>query len=500
MMKISSAATMAFMVVLLYGCTGARSDMWDPEPVFGGDGGEEGDTADHEASGDIQGDGAPDGEGPGDQPADPEAPFDAPHDVPPDGDVDLCEQPCNDGIDCTIDSCDPARGCIFTPANERCNDGIDCTVDTCNALTGCIFAPVDARCNDAIPCTVDMCLPGTGCVFTPEDALCSDGIDCTLDRCDLSAGACTSTPRHDLCADDVDCTVDRCDPAAGCLNAPDDSLCGPGERCEPDCGGCILDVAPAGRFLAHSSSSLYQIDPAAPSSTAIGDIGFSVTDIAVTEDNMLWGITYDSLLSIDYCTGIGRYVGNVGSTSTLNALVAAPGGVLFGADYSGDVWRIDPATAAGTHGRRRLVLQRPAHLGGPRHGQRQRHREHRLCQGLRPRGPCGRSLRIDRQRPAHHHQQVHGTGNPRRNDRVELLGRSQPTAQTLEPATATVVPILDRPLPRAGQGPALQPVACLNQGNRVVGQAPWPRAPFSALDLTVSPVAIIHESSSSGIV
>jgi hypothetical protein len=348
MMKISSAATMAFMVVLLCGCTGARSDMWDPEPVFGGDGGEEGDAADHEASGDIQGDGAPDGEGPGDQPADPEAPFDAPHDVPPDGDIDLCEQPCNDGIDCTIDSCDPARGCIFTPANERCNDGIDCTVDTCDALTGCIFAPVDARCNDAIPCTVDTCLPGTGCVFTPEDALCSDGIDCTLDRCDLSAGACTSTPRHDLCADDVDCTVDRCDPAAGCLNTPDDSLCGPGERCEPDCGGCILDVAPAGRFLAHSSSSLYQIDPAAPSSTAIGDIGFSVTDIAVTEDNMLWGITYDSLLSIDYCTGIGRYVGNVGSTSTLNALVAAPGGVLFGADYSGDVWRIDPVTAAGT--------------------------------------------------------------------------------------------------------------------------------------------------------
>ena len=347
------------LLVFAFGCTGARSDLWDPEPVFGGDGEDEEDgadaPADHDAGGDVHGDG--DGEADGDAPGDPDAgdppaeldlPLDPTRDLPADQEVDLCEAPCNDGIDCTIDSCDPARGCVFTPADERCSDGIDCTVDSCNALTGCIFTPMDALCEDMIPCTVDACRPGVGCVFTPEDTLCSDGIDCTLDRCDLSVGACTSTPRHELCADEIPCTVDRCDTAAGCLSTPDGSLCAPGERCEPACGGCILDVAPAGRFLAHSSSSLYQIDPAAPSSTYIGDIGFSVTDIAVTNDNMLWGITYDSLLSINYCTGVGRVIGDVGTTSTLNALVAAPDGYLFGADYDGDVWRIDPSTGAGT--------------------------------------------------------------------------------------------------------------------------------------------------------
>jgi hypothetical protein len=208
--------------------------------------------------------------------------------------------------------------------------------------------PCELPCDDGIACTEDRCDPSGECVSTADDALCSDGADCTLDHCDTAAGGCTYATRDELCADGLDCTEDLCTPFSGCSSTPVDARCGPGERCDPACRGCILDVAPAGRFLAHSEASLYQVDPSAPTSLYIGEIGYSVTDIAVTTDNMLWGITYGSLISINYCTGVGSYIGDVGSTATLNALVSAPGGVLFAADAQGDVWRVDPTTGRGT--------------------------------------------------------------------------------------------------------------------------------------------------------
>jgi hypothetical protein len=294
----------ALMILLAAGC-GGKSDLWDPVPAFVGDGEDAPDVP-------TDGDAHPEGT----ETTDPAA------DDGPESDVNLCELPCDDGIACTEDRCEPATGCVFEAVHERCDDGIDCTRDRC--------------------------VTGAGCVSTADDALCSDGADCTLDRCDTAAGGCTHATRDELCADGIDCTEDLCTPFSGCSSTPVDARCGPGERCDPACRGCILDVAPAGRFLAHSEASLYQVDPSVPASLYIGEIGYSVTDIAVTTDNMLWGITYGALISIDYCTGVGAYIGDVGSTATLNALVSAPGGALFAADAQGDVWRVNPATGRGT--------------------------------------------------------------------------------------------------------------------------------------------------------
>jgi len=266
------------MILLAAGC-GGKSDLWDPVPVFIGDGEDAPDVP-------TDGDAHPEGT----EAADPAV------EDGPGPDVNLCEIPCDDGIACTEDRCDPSGECVSTA----------------------------------------------------NDALCSDGADCTLDHCDTAAGGCTWATRDELCADGLDCTEDLCTPFSGCSSTPDDARCGPGERCEPACRGCILDVAPAGRFLAHSEASLYQVDPSAPTSLYIGEIGYSVTDIAVTTDNMLWGITYSSLISINYCTGVGSYIGDVGSTATLNALVSAPDGALFAADAQGDVWRVNPTTGRGT--------------------------------------------------------------------------------------------------------------------------------------------------------
>ncbi|MFH1438012.1 MAG: hypothetical protein ABIJ56_20050 [Pseudomonadota bacterium] len=255
---------------------------------------------------------------------------------------------CSEGIDCTDDRCDGDAGCMHTPVHERCDDRTDCTDNWCDPGAGCVFPPVHERCNDGIDCTFDQCFPGEGCRNTPVDSRCSDGVECTLERCDTAVGACTIQPRHAMCADTIDCTDDICDPEEGCGNRPNDDRCLPGERCDPDCFGCILDVAPTGRFLAHSSSSLYQVDPGEPDTLYVGEIlSANVTDIAVTPDIRLWGVTYGYLISIDYCTGEGTFVGNVGSSS-LNALVGVTDDTLYGADGNGNLWRISASTGEGT--------------------------------------------------------------------------------------------------------------------------------------------------------
>jgi hypothetical protein len=57
---------------------------------------------------------------------------------------------CDDGIVCTIDSCDEtAPGCVHALNHGTCDDGYDCTRDECTA-TGCIHVADQCR---AIPTT-----------------------------------------------------------------------------------------------------------------------------------------------------------------------------------------------------------------------------------------------------------------------------------------------------------------------------------------------------------
>ena len=118
---------------------------------------------------------------------------------------------CDDGNDCTDDSCNPKFGCahkVFSgvpcpdkdpcTANEQCikgtctsapklcDDGDSCTKDSCAAGKGCVAIPDIAKCDDNNICTQDVCSPKTGCKSTPlHGAACEDGDACTTtDRCD----------------------------------------------------------------------------------------------------------------------------------------------------------------------------------------------------------------------------------------------------------------------------------------------------------------------------
>jgi hypothetical protein len=146
---------------------------------------------------------------------------------------------CSDGKDCTTDAC-PDHLCVFTdaplgtPCSDGdactaqdgcdagsckavavlCQDGNECTQDSCDPILGCAFTALPGNgCDDKNPCTSgDTCQPTT-CVGTPVagccllDAECDDGFGCTVDVCDTDH-ACVLTPLD--CQDDQACTVDWC--------------------------------------------------------------------------------------------------------------------------------------------------------------------------------------------------------------------------------------------------------------------------------------------------
>ena len=113
-----------------------------------------------------------------------------------DGDIDEdgnYEHLCNDDNDCTTEFCDGEDGCSYLVLNGpeckdgdpctvadhceegicvgqsvNCDDGNQCTKDTCDGLVGCAFAPVWGECDDGDPCTLgDHCTNMIECVGDP---------------------------------------------------------------------------------------------------------------------------------------------------------------------------------------------------------------------------------------------------------------------------------------------------------------------------------------------
>ena len=87
-----------------------------------------------------------------------------------------CPSDCDDGNECTEDSCNTVTGeCVNVPeaAGALCDDANACTrEDSCDGLGGCGGVEVD--CDDLLECTEDSCHPASGCVNTgpAPDQLC----------------------------------------------------------------------------------------------------------------------------------------------------------------------------------------------------------------------------------------------------------------------------------------------------------------------------------------
>ncbi|USN54866.1 MAG: hypothetical protein H6765_10525 [Candidatus Peribacteria bacterium] len=146
----------------------------------------------------------------------------------------------DDGVSCTVDSCDAELGIIHTAMDSICDDGLFCNgVETCDPVLDCQAgtAPVV---DDGLFCTDDSCDEELDeIVHTPIDV--DDGLFCTDDSCDEVADEIVHTPVD--VDDGVACTNDSCDEVNDViLHEEDNFQCADGGSCTvPACNarlGC----------------------------------------------------------------------------------------------------------------------------------------------------------------------------------------------------------------------------------------------------------------------
>ncbi len=165
----------------------------------------------------------------------------------------------DDGVGCTLDSCDESSDTILHSANDLscddglfCNgsetcdaeldcqpgtppagsDGVACTVDSCDeSIDAFLHTPDDTACNDDLSCNgAETCDAEQGCLAgQPPD--CDDAIACTLDACNEDIDACSHALNDDLCHDGNQCTDEQCVTGQGCVSTPNSSPCDDGNEC-----------------------------------------------------------------------------------------------------------------------------------------------------------------------------------------------------------------------------------------------------------------------------
>ncbi|RMH37513.1 MAG: hypothetical protein D6689_20975 [Deltaproteobacteria bacterium] len=134
--------------------------------------------------------------------------------------------------------------------------------------------------------------------------------------------------------------------AADAAPAPDAAAPAPDAARRPDAA-----VPPAEMYV-HTADQLFVIDDREFALTLVGPFGLDgsesgMTDIAVTPDGTLYGITETRLFTIDRATGAATYVADVPGVSNVG-LTFLPDGALLATDAAGGVRRVDPATGAVT--------------------------------------------------------------------------------------------------------------------------------------------------------
>ena len=90
---------------------------------------------------------------------------------------------CDDGDLCTDDSCHPVDGCVAVPNIAPCTDLNACTVnDVC--LNGTCESGADLVCDDGDDCTTDSCDEAVGCEHAAITPCCGNGVTEGDESCD----------------------------------------------------------------------------------------------------------------------------------------------------------------------------------------------------------------------------------------------------------------------------------------------------------------------------
>ena len=151
----------------------------------------------------------------------------------------------DDGVGCTVDTCDEANDqIVHTPNHDVCLNNLFCDgQETCDSTVGCVDGTPPTT-NDNVGCTIDACDEANDkVVHTPNDGACDntlfcdgketchatedcqdgkapnpdDGIDCTIDTCSEVEGRVLHTPSDERCDDALFCNgAERCDGEEDC--------------------------------------------------------------------------------------------------------------------------------------------------------------------------------------------------------------------------------------------------------------------------------------------
>jgi hypothetical protein len=249
---------------------------------------------------------------------------------------------CDDGNPCTVDE-NVGGTCVYTDATDGaacsttlcisgqtcaggscgggaivvCDDGKDCTDDSCDAVLGCQFAADDGIVpDDGVDCTIDTCSGGIAS-HTLNDAACDDGQFCTgVDTCTATGCIVSSVPvrppaespcRHyGACDEATDSFPLIVEPVGAACN--DGIACTDGETCtaEGACLGALIPDCPLGAGECTATTAWP------------GDIEFSMAIVsgAITMNGAAPPATSESssdieLYAIDKTTGTRQYIGGL---------------------------------------------------------------------------------------------------------------------------------------------------------------------------------------------
>ena len=219
-----------------------------------------------------------------------------------------------------------------TPGSElgKCSDNID---NDCNGKVDCkdFVCLLDAHCQQPM-CTagqtqscydgpmgtagVGVCKAGTQSCMGGEFPPCSGEV-----QPGIESGNCSDGLDND-CNGLVDCK---------------DPSCGDSTACCPSGG------ATDGSIFANSPDTLYRVIPGSWDIVKIGGFNFadSMTDIALTPTNVLYGISFTTLYLVDKTSAQASKVMDVPG-STNNSMTFLKDGTLLVADANGAVHHIDP--------------------------------------------------------------------------------------------------------------------------------------------------------------
>jgi hypothetical protein len=176
---------------------------------------------------------------------------------------------CNDNDKCTVDQCDAINGCFHTPAAGLCDDGIDCTKDTCSGdtcnnvlqaffcLIGGVCVPSGAPNPDN---SCQTCKPNADAEFwtyVGDGMQCDPGMVCYQGSCCDKASNCAG---KECGSDGCGGLCGSCLPGSGCQDGicvagPCDPICG-GKECGPNgCGG-VCGTCPDGNVCSADGQCL----------------------------------------------------------------------------------------------------------------------------------------------------------------------------------------------------------------------------------------------------